>query len=48
MNEIGSFVAMWTDLETVILSEVSHKEKKERTYVESRQTVHMNLFSGQE
>ena len=26
-NEIGSFVVMWMDLETVIQSEVSHKEK---------------------
>ena len=26
-NEIGSFVEMWMDLETVIQSEVSHKEK---------------------
>ena len=27
-NKIGSFVGMWTDLETVIESEVSQKEKK--------------------
>ena len=26
-NEIGSFVEMWMDLESVILSEVSQKEK---------------------
>ena len=26
-NEIGSFVEMWLDLETVIQSEVSQKEK---------------------
>ena len=26
-NEIGSFVDMWMDLETVIQSEVSQKEK---------------------
>ena len=26
-NEIGSFVEMWMDLETVIQSEASHKEK---------------------
>ena len=26
-NETESFVEMWTDLETVIQSEVSHKEK---------------------
>ena len=40
---------MWMDLETAILSEVSQKEgEKKRIYVESRQTVHMNLFAGQE
>ena len=27
MNEIESFVEMWMDLESVIQSEVSHKEK---------------------
>ena len=27
MNKIGSFVAMWMDLESVIQSEVSQKEK---------------------
>ena len=26
-NEIGSFVEMWMDLETVIQSEISQKEK---------------------
>ena len=26
-NEIGSFVVMWNDLESVIQSEVSQKEK---------------------
>ena len=28
MNEIGSFVETWMDLETVIQSEVSQKEKQ--------------------
>ena len=28
-NEMGSFVEMWMDLETVIQSEVSQKEKNE-------------------
>ena len=28
MNEMGSFAEMWMDLETVIQSEVSQKEKK--------------------
>ena len=27
-NEIGSFVEMWMDLETVMQSEISQKEKK--------------------
>ena len=27
MNEIGSFVEMWMDLETIIQSEVSQKNK---------------------
>ena len=26
-NEIGSFIETWMDLETVIQSEISHKEK---------------------
>ena len=50
-NEIGSFVEMWMDLESVIPSEVSQKEKKQISYinaVESRKTVQMNLFAGQE
>ena len=37
-NGIGSFVEMWMDLETVIQSEVSQKEKKKLhilTHVES-------------
>ena len=31
-NEIGSFVEMWTDLETVIQSEVSQKGKTNIVY----------------
>ena len=31
-NEIGSFVEMWMDLETVIQSEVSQKEKNRYVY----------------
>ena len=27
MNEIGSFIVMWMDLESVIQSEVSQKQK---------------------
>ena len=40
-NEIGSFVKMWMDLETVIQSEVSQKEKNKYSmlthiYMESK------------
>ena len=31
-NEIGSFVAMWMDLESVIQNEVNQKEKKKIPY----------------
>ena len=51
-NEIWSFVEMWMDLETVIQSEVSQKEKKnivyQHIYVEPRKMVQMNRFAGQE
>ena len=50
-NEIWSFVEMWMDLETVIQSEVSQKEKKnivyQHIYVEPRKMVQMNRFAGQ-
>ena len=49
-NEIGSFVVMWNDLESVIQSEVSQKEKNKcrilTQYVESRKMVLMNLVPG--
>ena len=32
-NEIGSFAEMWMDLESVIQSEVSQKEKKQISYI---------------
>ena len=32
-NKIGSFVEMWMDLESVIQSEVSQKEKKQISYI---------------
>ena len=32
-NEIGSFVEMWMDIETVIQSEVSQKEKSQISYI---------------
>ena len=40
-NEIGSFVETWMDLETVIQSEASQKEKNKysRIYVESVKLV---------
>ena len=46
-NEIGSFVEIWMDLETVIQSEVSEKEKNtiyQFIYVESRKKVQTNLL----
>ena len=50
-NTIGSFVEMWMDLESVIPSEVSQKEKNKyciliHIYTESRKMVQMNLFAG--
>ena len=51
-NETGSFVVMWTNLESVIHSEVSQKEKNKYRilmhYMESRKMVLMNLFAWQE
>ena len=51
-NEIGSFVETWMDLESVIQSEVSQKEKNKYrilTHIwESRKMVQTNLFAGQE
>ena len=32
-NDIGSFVETWMDLESVIQSEVSQKDKKQISYV---------------
>ena len=51
-NKIGSFVETWMDLETVILSEVSQKEKNKyhiltHIYVGSRKMVQMNQFARQ-
>ena len=51
-NKIGSFVETWMDLETVILSEVSQKEKNKyhiltHIYVGSRKMVQMNQFTRQ-
>ena len=50
-NETGSSVEMWMDLETVIQSEVSQKEKNKYRVlthiVESRKIVQMNQFARQ-
>ena len=52
-NKTELFVVRWLDLESVIQSEVSQKEKnKYRTrtymYMESRKMVLTNLVTGQE
>ena len=44
-NEIVPFAEMWIDLETIIQSEVSQKEKNK--YNTTRKMVHMNLFAKQ-
>ena len=48
-NEIVPFVEMWMDLETVIQSEVSQKEKNKNIVINAymwnfRKMVQMNLF----
>ena len=49
-NEIGLFVVMWMNLESVIQSEVTQKEKTNivhrRVYIESRKMELMNIFQG--
>ena len=51
-NEIGSFVETWMDLETVIQSEVSQKEKYKYHMLwnlkEKKKKVLKNLGTGQE
>ena len=51
-NEIVPFAEMWMDLETVIQSEVSQKEKQipyANTYIWNlKKTVLRNLVAGQE
>ena len=49
-NEITLFAATWMDLEMIILSEVSQKEKEIRyishhLYVESKKRTQVNLFT---
>ena len=53
MNEIMPFAAKWMDLEIVILSEISQKEKKKSrmlTYIwnKKKKKVLENLGAGQE
>ena len=49
-NEIGSFVVMWMNPESVIQSEVRKRKANIYSciYMESRKMVLMNLVSGQE
>ena len=51
-NEIGSFVETWMDLETVVQSEVSQKEKNKYHILKHicgiwKKTVQINLFAKQ-
>ena len=49
-NEIGSFVEMWMNLESVIQGERSQKEKNKGivTHMTSRKMVLVNPLAGQE
>ena len=51
-NEIGAFVEMWMNLESVMQNEVSQKGENKYgilTHIHgSRKMVLMNLFAGQE
>ena len=52
-NEIELFVVRWMDLESVIQSEVSQKDKKKIPYANAytrnlKKNVLMNLGAGQE
>ena len=52
-NEIGLFVVRWMDLESVIQSEVSQKEKNKyrmltHIYGIQKKNVLLNLVAGQE
>ena len=49
-NILESVLLRWMNLEPVIQSEVSQKEKNkyEHIYMEPRKKVLMNLFAGQE
>ena len=53
MNEFESLLVRWMNLESVIQSEVSQKEKNKyhiltHMYMESRKMVLNNLFTGQQ
>ena len=51
-NKSRSFVVMWMDLELVIQSKASQKERESKChiltqiYMESRKRVQINLFAG--
>ena len=47
-NEIMPFAATWMDLEIFILSEVRQRKTNiYHLYVESKEMIHMNLFTKQ-
>ena len=48
-DELVPFAEMWMDLEIIMQSEVSQKEKKQiyHLYVESRKNGKINLFAKQ-
>ena len=50
IKKAGSFVEMWTDLESVIQSEISQKEKNKQHILMHiyRKMVQLNLVPGQE
>ena len=53
MNKTGSFEVMWMNVEPVIQSEISQKEKNKcpiltHIYIKSRKMLLMNVFAGQE
>ena len=52
-NTFDSVIMRWINLETIVPSEASHKEKDKyqilmHIYTESRKMVLMNLFAGQQ
>ena len=50
-NTFDSVIMRWINLETILQSEASHKEKDKyqilmHIYMESRKMIPMNLFAG--